>query len=419
MREPHGSIDTVARVAIGLIVLRVLDDSFVHRPSGVDLRDHLASGLVPTVVLLAAAVAFRRVRYGARAAIAAACGVFGLLWGSELFMGAAENTRGFQGDDYTSVLSLVAGLVLIGLSIVIAWTSRRSQGNLLWRVTRRSLIGALVAAIAFLVVLPLGVSYYATHSSGEGLTSAPDLGVPSSAVRMRTPDGLWITGWYAPSRNGAAVIVLPGSSGQTQAAVLAGHGYGVLLVNRRGEADSEGDPNLFGWGGNYDITAAVDFLRARPEVEPERIGGIGFSVGGEMLLQYAAESTSLAAVVSEGAGSRSIKESLELSGGMRVAELASAPVMSGSLILMSDQMAPPNLAALLRDMDPKPMFLIWGEKGQPAEIDFGPIYADAAPFAQSWEIPGAGHIGGLRTAPEDYEHRVVEFFDQSLPDGAP
>ena len=32
--------------------------------------------------------------------------------------------------------------------------------------------------------------------------------------------------------------------------MLAAHGYGVLLFDRRGEGESEGDSNLFGWGGD-------------------------------------------------------------------------------------------------------------------------------------------------------------------------
>jgi hypothetical protein len=56
---------------------------------------------------------------------------------------------------------------------------------------------------------------------------------------------------------------------------------------------------------------AAAFLRHRRDVEPGRIGGIGLSVGGEMLLQAAAESNVFKAVVSEGAGARSIRENLE------------------------------------------------------------------------------------------------------------
>ena len=92
--------------------------------------------------------------------------------------------------------------------------------------------------------------------------------------------------------------------------MLARHGYGVLLFDARGYDGSEGDPNLFGWAGARDIDAAVAWLQERPDVTDERIGGIGFSVGGEMMLQAAALNTALRAVVSEGAGVRSVREHL-------------------------------------------------------------------------------------------------------------
>ena len=82
----------------------------------------------------------------------------------------------------------------------------------------------------------------------------------------------------------------------------------MLLFDRRGEGESEGDPNLFGWQGERDIHAAVAFLQGRPDVDPERIGGIGLSVGGEMMIEAAAESTALKAIVSEGASGRSVRD---------------------------------------------------------------------------------------------------------------
>ena len=51
--------------------------------------------------------------------------------------------------------------------------------------------------------------------------------------------------------------------------------------------------------------------RVGPRWIPTRIGGLGLSVSGEMLLQAAAESPKLAAVVSEGAGTRTLSEKLE------------------------------------------------------------------------------------------------------------
>ena len=93
--------------------------------------------------------------------------------------------------------------------------------------------------------------------------------------------------------------------------MLIRHGYGVLLLDRRGEGASEGDYNAFGWAGERDLRAAIGFLQQRPDVDPDRIGGLGLSVGGELLLQTAAHTPALRAVVSEGAGQRSLAEHLD------------------------------------------------------------------------------------------------------------
>ena len=147
---------------------------------------------------------------------------------------------------------------------------------------------------------------------------AANLGAAHENVSFRTSDGLELQGWYVPSKNGAAVIAFPGRSGpQAHTRMLVSHGYGVLLFDRRGEGKSEGDSNLLGWGGDKDILAAVEFLKARPDVDPGKIGGIGLSVGGELMLQAAAETDELAAVVSEGAGTRQLSEQLEEFHGLR------------------------------------------------------------------------------------------------------
>ena len=105
------------------------------------------------------------------------------------------------------------------------------------------------------------------------------------------------------------MIAFPGRKGpQRHARMLIRHGYGVLLFDRRGEGASDGDPNAFGWGGAKDVDAAVAYLRRRPDVRDGRIGGIGLSVGGEMMLEAAASNHALRAVVSEGAGARSLRE---------------------------------------------------------------------------------------------------------------
>ena len=63
------------------------------------------------------------------------------------------------------------------------------------------------------------------------------------AVSLRTADGVRLAGWYARSRNGAAVISFPTRSGKLDhAAMLRHHGYGVLVVDMRGYDDQRGSP---------------------------------------------------------------------------------------------------------------------------------------------------------------------------------
>ena len=96
---------------------------------------------------------------------------------------------------------------------------------------------------------PFGISYMTTHVHTAEVPEA-ELGAAYEDVTFTTSDGLEIAGWYVPSRNGAAVIIPGRTKSQPHARMLIEHGYGVLLFDRRGEGASEGDPNLYGWGGS-------------------------------------------------------------------------------------------------------------------------------------------------------------------------
>ena len=295
----------VARLAIGVVALHVVDDNFLQPNPGTSAGDHLVSGLVPLALLVAAGVSYGRLRAGARAVTALLVGFFGVLGGIE----AVHYTRevGPSGDDYTGLLSLLAALLLIGVGALTLWRSRRRDDRLRWRYGRRALLLVVAAVVASVFLFPVAIAYVATHIGRAEVPTAA-VGAPFEEVQFSTKDGLRLKGWYIRSKNGAAVISFPGrASSQKRAKLLARHGYGVLLFDRRGEGESDGDPNLFGWQGERDVHAAVAFLQGRPDVDPERIGGIGLSVGGEMMIEAAAESTDLKAIVSEGGRERALR----------------------------------------------------------------------------------------------------------------
>ena len=42
------------------------------------------------------------------------------------------------------------------------------------------------------------------------------------------------------------------------------------------------------------------------------------------------------------------------------------------------------------------------------------FYEAAREPKEIWLVPGAGHTGGIEAEPEEYERRVVSFFDDAL-----
>ena len=403
----------LARLAIGVVALHVVDDNFLQPNQGTSAGDHLAGGLVPLVVLVTAAALYDRMRAGARATTALLVGFFGILAGTE----AVHYTMGGgpSGDDYTGLLSIPAGLTLMGLGAVTLWRSRRRDDRLWWRYSRRLLVTAAVLFATLAAVVPVTVSYIVTHAARDHVPAA-DLGAPYEEVEFRTTDGLLLQGWYIKSRNGAAVISFPGrAASQKRAKVLARHGYGVLLFDRRGEGESEGDPNLFGWQGERDVHAAVTFLQSRPDVDPERIGGIGLSVGGEMMIEAAAESSALKAILSEGASGRSVRDEIANPGGAWQ-ELIGTGLATAATAIFTSNLPPADLQSLVPKISGA-VFFVYGERGQPAEKPANSaFYAAARGERELWEVPGSGHMGGTEAQPVEYERRIVRFFDRTLLD---
>jgi uncharacterized protein len=402
----------LARAALGAVALHTVDDAFLQPNPGTSAADHFAGGLIPTTLLLATAWAYPRLRAGLRAALAFLFGFFALLSSIE---GLYYTSKvGPSGDDYTSLLSLPAAFVLIGVGVVALWKSRRTDDPIWWRYPRRLLItfGALV--VAAVVTIPLSVSYVVTHV-GRAEVPTENLGAPYENVQFTTSDGLTLKGWYVKSQNGAAVISFPGrASSQKRAKMLANHGYGVLVFDRRGEGESDGDPNTFGWQGERDVHAAVKFLQGRPDVDPDRIGAIGLSVGGEMLIEAAAESTALKAIVSEGASGRSVRDDFA-NGGVAWGDKLGDAVATAGTALFTSNMPPADLKSLVPKIGNRPVFFVYGERGQitekPANLGF---YKMAQGPKEIWEVPDSGHIGGIDARPKDYERRVVDFFDRAL-----
>jgi hypothetical protein len=394
----------------GLIAVHLVDDSFLQREPGTAVADHLVSGLVPLVLFAGAAVAYPRLRPGLRAALAVVLGIFGIVSGAveAAFYGPKE---GLSGDDFSGLVAAVAGLGLVILGMVTAWRERKQDHPLAWRYGRRLLLGVAWVVGLYFVLFPLFLSYGFTHVA-RVKTPEGNLGAPYEAVSFAAADGLRLDGWFVRSRNGAVVIVYPGKKGtQKHARMLVRHGYGVLVFDRRGEGTSEGDPNALGWGFDEDLKGALAYVRSRG-VDPARIGGLGLSVGGEALLETAAETSAVKSVVSDGAGARSVREDAVHMSANKVLQIWFSGVLTAGMALFSDRLPPPNLKDLAGRIT-QPVFFIHAKKGAGGEDNNPDYYAAARGPKQIWKID-TSHTHGLTARPVEYERRVVGFFDRTL-----
>ena len=66
-------------IAIAVIAIHLVDDSFIHPEAGTSAGDHVVSGIVPVATLGVAVLIYPRVRPGLRATIALVVGSFGIV----------------------------------------------------------------------------------------------------------------------------------------------------------------------------------------------------------------------------------------------------------------------------------------------------------------------------------------------------
>jgi hypothetical protein len=121
-------------------------------------------------------------------------------------------------------------------------------------------------------------------------------------------------------------------------------------------------------------------------------------------------------VVSEGAGARTFSEDMDQD--MPTVEkslgVPLSAIKTASIAVFSNQTPPTNLKQLVGKIAPRPLFLI-AAPNSPHGEDLNTGYFEAAREPKIlWEIPESKHTGGLAARPEEYEQRVIRFFDRGL-----
>jgi len=130
-----------------------------------------------------------------------------------------------------------------------------------------------------------------------------ELGLCAEEVECAAVDGTTLRGWFLPAGPSApAVILLHGwgsaASDLLRAAPgLLAAGLSVLLIDVRGHGRSDRVDFMSLPRFAEDLEVAIAWLRARPGVDPDRIGLVGHSVGAGACLLTASRDPRIGAVV--------------------------------------------------------------------------------------------------------------------------
>ncbi len=374
--------------------------------------------VLEAAVLAALAVAvILRLGSGWRSAALLTAGVVGTAMGIG-FAPAWIAKAGSTAVSTAGVIALVAGLAALGYGLTDL--SRSMRGWLRWAAV---VVVVPVSAVLLLTLAP-AVAVTNVPPTALGEETPADRGLTFEDAVLLTDDGASLSGWYLPSANRAAVVVLHGagstrSSVLQHAVILARSGYGVLLFDSRGHGKSGGRAMDFGWFGNSDMAAALSYLEQRPDVDPDRIAALGLSMGGEQAIGAAAAGR-LQGVVAEGATGRTADDKAWLGAAYGFNGWVQQR-LDGLTYWFTDLLTsahpPITLRGAAEQMAPRPLLLITAG-GVPDERRAAEHIRAASPeTVEIWEVPGAGHTGGLATAPVEWVARVLAFFEDVLAAG--
>ncbi len=312
-----------------------------------------------------------------------------------------------------AALGFGVGLALeLGLGALGGWLYRR-------RVTLAVLL-ELVLIIAY--IGPFILVYLQTTPQSYTVCCIEDSGLGDRVELVHIPaaDGVTLAGWYAPPSedNRAVVLVLHGSRGnrtgsRSHARVLHEAGYGVLIYDQRASGESTGDRQSMGLHDQRDITPIIDWLAARPEVDSDRVGGVGLSLGAHILVMAAPDEPRLAAVWSDGLGINGRDDIPAYPGlGDQFTTFINGQAFWLAGLYLGEPPIP--FKQLIPQIAPRHLMLVAGGRDQ-YETDFNRGYEPyLGENGQLWVIENAPHVGGLGTVPEEYTARMLAFFDSAL-----
>ncbi|HEX2490263.1 MAG TPA: alpha/beta fold hydrolase [Blastocatellia bacterium] len=222
-----------------------------------------------------------------------------------------------------------------------------------------------------------------------------------------------------PGRKGAgAVVLMHGFRGDrrqmlARASFLSEAGYGVLLFDFQAHGESPGKQITIGYLESRDAQDAVEFMKKNNY--GEKLGVIGLSMGGAAAI-LASPALEVEAIVLE-----AVYPDIERAVANRMERYLGAWARGlGRLLIMQLPLRAGIEKEALRPIDrvgaiKAPKFFIAGAKDQHTKLDESrEIFAAASEPKELWVVEAAAHVDVHQMAREEYERRILDFFEKRL-----
>jgi alpha-beta hydrolase superfamily lysophospholipase len=184
------------------------------------------------------------------------------------------------------------------------------------------------------------------------------------------------------------------------------------MIDLRAHGSSDGDTSTYGLREAEDVAGAVDYLRSRVDVNGQRIGALGISLGAQAALRGALKSEHLHALVLEGLNPSILSDH----GGkpQSLVRWLNYPTnwLYYPLYHFMAGGKDSGVLGVIGQLSPRPVLLIAsGEK----DIYFNRLFYQAAGEPRElWELPAGEHGAAILQDSHAYSQRVVNFFNKAL-----
>ena len=255
------------------------------------------------------------------------------------------------------------------------------------------------------------------------------LGHKYEEASVRAKDGVLLKGWFIDKGSRATVLAIHGYTASKWEEeymkpvidLLARNGFNVAAFDFRAHGDSGGGMTTLGVKEVEDYKEIISWLKSSKASKAEKVGVIGYSMGGAVTIMLAASDERVNAAIADSpyiniltSGRRWI---MRLRGFLRTSLLIAYPLIvrftASKAGIRVDDLIMYKYAKRIRI----PFMIIAGIKDDLVPLnevrDFFDKLKDNNPEATLW-VTESGHVQSIKDHPKEYEERVIGFFRKYL-----